>query len=107
MVYLRGIGHFHPETVWITNSRSIWTLASRGVDLAARWGSEGRTVLDLDYIGRTRNRFVRAAHEASSHSDAQSGKIAAEIALSRARLKASDISGWLSGVDRLRKHSTG
>jgi len=52
---------------------------------------ERRTVLDLDYICRTRNSFVRAAHEASSHSNVQSGKIAAEIALSRARLKASDI----------------
>jgi 3-oxoacyl-[acyl-carrier-protein] synthase-3 len=58
---------------------------------------ERRTVLDLEYIRKTRNRDVRAAHEASSHSNAQTGKIVAEMALSRAKLRASDIGMVVGG----------
>jgi 3-oxoacyl-[acyl-carrier-protein] synthase-3 len=98
MLYLHGIGHFHPDTV-LDNKFLVdldigvdeeWILQRVGI-------RERRTVLDLEYICKTRNNDVRAAHEASSHSNAQSGRIAAEMALSRARLRASDIGMVVGG----------
>jgi 3-oxoacyl-[acyl-carrier-protein] synthase III len=98
MLYLHGIGHFHPET--IVHNKFLVDL-DMGIDeewILQRVGiRERRTVLDLDYIRRTRNSDVRAAHEASSHSNAQTGRIAAEMALSRAELKASDIGMVVGG----------
>jgi 3-oxoacyl-[acyl-carrier-protein] synthase-3 len=98
MLYLHGIGHFHPETV-LDNKFLVdldigvdenWILQRVGI-------KERRTVLDLEYIRNTRNCDVRAAHEASSHSNAQTGRIAAEMAISRAGLKASDIGMVVGG----------
>lgn len=98
MLYLHGMGHFHPETV-LDNKFLVdldigvdeeWILQRVGI-------RERRTVLDLEYIRKTRNSDVRAAHEASSYSNAQSGRIAAEMALSRSRLKASDIGMVVGG----------
>jgi 3-oxoacyl-[acyl-carrier-protein] synthase III len=98
MLYLHGIGHFHPETV-LDNKFLVdldigvdeeWILQRTGI-------RERRTVLNLDYIRRTRNCDVRAAHESSSHSNAQSGRIAAEMALERADLSASDIGMVVGG----------
>lgn len=98
MLYLHGIGHFHPET---TLDNKFLVDLDIGVDedwILQRVGiRERRTVLDLDYIRKTRNSDVRAAHEASSHSNAQSGRIAAEMALSRAGLKPSDIGMVVGG----------
>jgi 3-oxoacyl-[acyl-carrier-protein] synthase III len=98
MLYLHGIGHFHPETI-LDNK----FLADLDIGLDEEWIlqrvgiRERRTVLDLEYIRKTRNSDVRAAHEASSHSNAQSGRIAAEMALSRAALKTSDIGMVIGG----------
>jgi 3-oxoacyl-[acyl-carrier-protein] synthase-3 len=98
MLYLHGIGHFHPETV--LDNKFLVEL-DIGVDeewIVQRVGIlERRTVLDLEYIRKTRNSDVRAAHEASTHSNVQSGRIAAEMALSRAGLKASDIGMVVAG----------
>jgi 3-oxoacyl-[acyl-carrier-protein] synthase-3 len=66
MLYLHGIGHFHPENI-ITNrfieeldigTDEAWILERVGI-------LERHTVLPLDYIRRTKNSDPRAAHEAS------------------------------------------
>jgi 3-oxoacyl-[acyl-carrier-protein] synthase-3 len=92
MLYLHGIGHFHPETV-ITNrfleelgigTDEAWILERVGI-------RERRTVLSLDYIRRTKNCDVRAAHEASIYRNAETAAAAAQMAIERAGLKPGDI----------------
>lgn len=98
MLYLHGIGHFHPENV-ITN-RFLEELAI-GTDEAwimERVGiRERRTVLLLDYIRETKNRDPRAAHEASRYRNAETAAAAARMALERAGLTPGDIGLVLSG----------
>jgi 3-oxoacyl-[acyl-carrier-protein] synthase-3 len=98
MLYLHGIGHFHPENI-ITNrfleeleigTDEAWILERVGI-------RERRTVLPLDYIRQTKNRDPRAAHEASLYRDAQTAAAAARMALDRAGLKPSDIGLVIAG----------
>lgn len=98
MLYLHGIGHFHPENV-ITNrflvglgigTDETWILERVGI-------RERRTVLSLDYIRQTKNHDPRAAHEASLYSNAEMSAAAARLALQRADLTPADIGLVLSG----------
>src|ERR1700733_1373511 len=98
MLYLHGIGHFHPESV-IDNKFLVdldigadeqWILQRVGI-------RERRTVLDLEYIRATQNADVRGAQEASRYSNAQTGSQAARMALSRAKLGPSDIGMVIAG----------
>jgi 3-oxoacyl-[acyl-carrier-protein] synthase-3 len=98
MLYLHGIGHFHPENV-ITNrfledlgigTDEEWILERVGI-------KERRTVLSLDYIRRTKNSDPRAAHEASVYTNAQTAAVAAMMALQRAGIKKRDIGLVISG----------
>ncbi len=97
-MFLHALGHFHPETV-ISNG----FLESLEIETSDQWIVERvgirkrHTVLPLDYIRQTRNRDPRAALEAATMSNAQTGAKAAELALARAGLKASDIGMVLSG----------
>jgi 3-oxoacyl-[acyl-carrier-protein] synthase-3 len=98
MLYLHGIGHFHPENV-ITNrfleeleigTDEAWIMERVGI-------RERRTVLPLDYIRETKNREPRAAHEASLYRDGQMAAIAARTAIERAGLTPADIGLVISG----------
>lgn len=98
MLYLHGIGHFYSENV-ITNrfledlgigTDEAWILERVGI-------RERRTVLSLDYIRRTKNRDVRAAHEASLYRNAETGAAAARMAIERAGITPGDIGLVLSG----------
>jgi 3-oxoacyl-[acyl-carrier-protein] synthase-3 len=98
MLYLHGLGHFHPENV-ITNrfleeldigTSDEWILERVGI--RAR-----RTVLPLEYIRETKNRDPRAALEASPYGNAKSGAAAARAALEHAGLKTQDIGLVVSG----------
>src|SRR3954452_4774567 len=97
-MFLHALGHFHPETL-ITNA----FLQDLGLETDDAWivdrvGIRARhTVLPLDYIRETKNRDPRAALEAAVYSNAETGKRAAELALSRAGLKASDIGMVIAG----------
>ncbi|MDP1824813.1 MAG: ketoacyl-ACP synthase III [Archangium sp.] len=98
MLHLHALGHFHPGNV-IDNH----FLESLGIDTNDAWimervGIRSRhTVLPLDYIRTTRNRDPRAAIEAATMSNAQTGAQAGRMALERAGLKASDIGMVLAG----------
>ncbi len=98
MLYLHGIGHFHPENV-ITNrfleeleigTDEAWIMERVGI-------RERRTVLSLDYIRKTKNADVRAACEASIYRNSETGAAAARMALERAGLTPGDIGLVLSG----------
>lgn len=91
-LWLHGLGHFHPDAE-ITNrfleeldigTSDAWILERVGI-------RSRRTCLDLDYLRRTRNRDLRAAAEASSHTTAELGAGAARLALKRAGLEASSV----------------
>lgn len=98
MLYLHGIGHFHPENV-ITN-RFLEELRI-GTDenwIMERVGIRARhTVLPLDYIRETKNREPRVAHEVSLYTNAEMAVGAAKMALDRAGLSPADIGMVISG----------
>jgi len=98
MLYLHGLGHYHPETV-ITNqflqeldigSSEEWILDRVGIRTR-------RTSLSLEYIKTTKNRDPRAAFEACNLTNAESGSLAARLALDRAGLEPDDIGMVISG----------
>ncbi len=98
MLYLHGLGHFHPENV-ITNrflseldigSSEEWILERVGVHTR-------RTSLPLDYIKTTKNRDPRAAFEAGLYTNAQTGSKAAHLALERAGVKPEELGLIISG----------
>jgi 3-oxoacyl-[acyl-carrier-protein] synthase-3 len=98
MIYLHGIGHFHPENV-ITNrfleeldigTSDDWILERVGIRTR-------RTVLPLEYIRETKNRDPRAALEADLYGNMRSGAAAARMALNRAGLNPEDIGLVISG----------
>jgi 3-oxoacyl-[acyl-carrier-protein] synthase-3 len=89
---LLGLGHFHPKNE-ITNqfledldigTNDEWILERTGI-------RSRRTALPLDYIRETRNVDPRAAIEAAEVSNAELGARAAEMALQRAGISASDV----------------
>ncbi|MEE8312522.1 MAG: 3-oxoacyl-[acyl-carrier-protein] synthase III C-terminal domain-containing protein [Candidatus Binatia bacterium] len=98
MLYLHGAGHFHPHNE-ITNA----FLAALDIGTTDDWIVERtgihsrRTVLDLDYIRETRNRDVRAAGEATTHTNAELGARAAEMAIERAGIDREEIGMVLAG----------
>ncbi|MEI6315686.1 MAG: 3-oxoacyl-[acyl-carrier-protein] synthase III C-terminal domain-containing protein [Syntrophus sp. (in: bacteria)] len=98
MLYLHGLGHFHPENV-ITKrfledldigTSNDWVLERVGI-------RERRTSLPLDYIRETKNNDTRAAFEASSYTNAQTGAAAARQALVQAGIAPEDIGLVISG----------
>lgn len=97
-MFLHAVGHFHPPTV-IDND----FLESLDIDTNDQWIVERvgirtrHTVLPLDYIRQTKNRDPRAALEAATMSNAQTGAQAALMALGRAGLRSSDIGMVLAG----------
>lgn len=95
---LLSVGHFHPETV-IDNS----FLESLDIGVDASWIIERvgiwsrRTVLPLDYIRTTKNQDPRAADEAATYSNAETGARAAKLAMSRAGVGPGEIGMILAG----------
>jgi len=96
--YLHGLGHFHPENE-ITNH----FLTELDIGTNAEWIEERtgilsrRTVLSLDYIKETLNRDLTQTPDARMYTHAETGKRAAEMALRRAGLNASDIGMVIAG----------
>lgn len=98
MLYLHGIGHFHPENV-ITNrfleeldigTDEAWIMERVGI-------RERRTVLPLDYIRATKNKDPRQAHEANLYTNPQMAARAARMAMIRAGISPEDVGLLISG----------
>lgn len=98
MLYLHGLGHFHPETVLDNHF-----LASLDIGVDVAWIEdrvgivERRTTLPLEYLSRTRNQDPRAASEAAHTTPVQMSVAATTLALKRAGLEASQIGMVISG----------
>ena len=95
MLYIHGIGHFHPENEIDNDFLQDLDI---GVDVAwvlERVGIQSRrTVLCKEYIEQTRNLDPGAAAEASMYSNAQTGARAAKMALIRAGIPSEQIGWW-------------
>jgi 3-oxoacyl-[acyl-carrier-protein] synthase-3 len=100
-LYLHGMGHFHPENE-ITNrfleeldigTDEQWILDRVGI-------RSRRTVLPLDYIRDTRNRDTRQAMEVALYTHADTGVLAAEMALERAGITRDAIGMVIAGSSR-------
>lgn len=97
-MYLHALGHFYPENL-LTNA----FFTELGLETSDAWITERigvrtrHTVLPLDYIRQTRNRDPRAALEAATMSNAQTGAAAARLALQRAGLTVKDIGLVIAG----------
>jgi len=99
MLYLHGLGHFHPETVISNRFLSELDIGSDEAWIMERVGIEARrTSLSLDYIKTTKNKDPREAAEASTHSRKDAAKAAARMALSRAGITPADIGLVISGT---------
>jgi 3-oxoacyl-[acyl-carrier-protein] synthase-3 len=98
MLFLHGLGHFHPENA-IDNA----FLAALDIGTTDQWIRERvgiasrRTVLPLDYIRTTKNRDLRAAQEAALYTNAETGRRAALMAIERAGLRPEDIGMVVAG----------
>lgn len=98
MLYLHGIGAFHPENV-ITNR----FLEELDIGTTEEWIMERvgirtrRTVLPLEYIRQTKNTDPREAAEVALYSNASAGAAAARMAVARAGLRVEDIGMVISG----------
>ncbi|TNF84331.1 MAG: ketoacyl-ACP synthase III [Acidobacteria bacterium] len=98
MLYIHGVGHFHPENE-ITNR----LLEELDIGTSDEWIMERtgirsrRTVLDLDYIRKTKNQDVRAADDAALYSNVELGRRASEAAIAHAGIDRSQIGMVLAG----------
>jgi 3-oxoacyl-[acyl-carrier-protein] synthase-3 len=98
MLYLHGLGHFHPENEIDNGFLESLDIGTTDQWILERVGIAGRrTVLPLDYIRTTRNRDLRAAPEAALYSNAETGKRAALMALARAGLQPADVGMVIAG----------
>ena len=98
MLFLHGVGHFHPENVIDNAFLEALDIGTTDDWIRERVGiRERRTVLSLDYLRTTRNRDPRAAAEASLHTTAETGARAARFALARAGLAPHDIGLVIAG----------
>ncbi len=97
-LFLHGIGHFRPENVIDNAFLEALDIGTTDEWILERVGIRTRrTVLPLDYIRHTRNRDLRAAHEAALYSNVETGRRAAQLALARAGLRTSDIGLLIAG----------
>jgi len=98
MLYLHGLGHFHPENT-ITNK----FLEEMDIGTSQEWIMERvgietrRTILPLEYLKETKNADQRATCDVRLYSNAQMGAAAAKMAIERAGIKAEDIGLVISG----------
>ena len=98
MLYVHGIGHFHPENV-ITNkfledldigTTEEWIMERVGIETR-------RTILPLDYIRETKNARPWETDQVRLYSNAQMAARAANMAIARAGIKVEDIGMVISG----------
>jgi len=98
MLYIHGLGHFHPENVISNAFLEGLDIGTDDAWIVERTGIRNRrTVLHLDYIQQTRNADIRAAAEASMYDDGETGARAARLALARAGVTADQIGLVISG----------
>lgn len=98
MLYLHGLGHFHPENEFDNAFLESLDIGTTDQWIMARVGIKSRrTVLPLDYIRSTKNKDLRGAQEAALYSNAETGRRAALMALERAGITPADVGLVMAG----------
>lgn len=98
MMYLHGIGHYHPETIIDNAFLESLEIGTNDQWIMERVGiRERRTVLDLNYIKETYNKDPKQAEEHAAHRPRDTVYHAAQMALSRANLNPEDIGLVIAG----------
>ena len=98
MLFLHGVGHFHPENVIDNAFFESLDIGTNDQWIMERVGiRRRRTVLPLSYIRETRNAHLKESFKASLYSDAQTGAAAARMALERAGITPEDIGLVVAG----------
>src|SRR6187402_3410134 len=98
MLYLHGVGHFHPENEIDNAFLESLDIGTNDAWIVSRVGIKcRRTVLPLDYIRATKNKDLRAAQEAALYTNAETGRRAALMAIERAGIKPEDIGLVVAG----------
>lgn len=98
MMYIHGMGHFHPENIIDNAFLEDLNIGTNHEWIMERVGIKTRrTVLHLDYLKETKNAQPQKSAESSLYTNAQLGAKAAEMAIQRAGLKSSDIGMVISG----------
>lgn len=98
MLYLHGIGHFHPENQIDNAFLESLDIGTNDEWITSRVGIRNRrTVLPLDYIRATKNKDIRAGHEARLYTNAETGRRAAMMAIERAGIRLEDIGMVVAG----------
>ncbi|HWV38079.1 MAG TPA: 3-oxoacyl-[acyl-carrier-protein] synthase III C-terminal domain-containing protein [Vulgatibacter sp.] len=98
MLYVHGMGHFHPPTVIDNAFLEALDIGTSDEWILERVGiRERRTVLPLDYLRLTRNADPRAAIEAAEWSNAETGRLASLLALERAGIEPRDVGMVIAG----------
>jgi len=98
MIYIHGMGHFHPKNV-IDNV----FLEDLDIKTSNQWIMERvgirtrRTVLPLDYIKETKNEDIREASKVAEFSNPETGKRAAEMAIRNAGISPDQIGVVIAG----------
>jgi len=97
-LYLHGVGHFHPENEISNQFLEDLDIGTTDQWIVDRVGIRSRrTVLPLEYIRETRNAEPRGAIEAALYSNADLGRRAAELAISRAGIEKADVGMLIGG----------
>lgn len=97
-LHLHGVGHFHPEREIDNRFLESLDIGTSDSWIVERVGIRSRrTVLDLEYIRQTRNADPRASHEASSHTNAETGALAGRKALARAGVRCDEVGLVIAG----------
>ncbi len=98
MVYIHGLGHFHPSNVIDNKFLEDLDIGTSDEWILERVGIKTRrTVLPLSYIKETRNQDPRVAREVMEYTNAATGKEAAEMALKNAGVERNQIGLVVAG----------
>ncbi|MCX7117136.1 MAG: ketoacyl-ACP synthase III [Legionellales bacterium] len=98
MIYIHGIGHFHPENIIDNSFLENLDIGTNHQWIMERVGIETRrTVLPLEYIKLTKNQRPEEALEAALYTNAQTAVFSVKKALEQAKINKSDIRLILSG----------
>lgn len=98
MLFLHGLGHFHPENELDNAFFESLDIGTDDAWIVSRVGIRSRrTLLPLEFIRETRNRDLRATEEAALYTNAQTGARAAEMAIARAGIDKNAIGLVIAG----------
>ena len=98
MIFIHGIGHFHPNNVIDNQFLTDLNIGTSNEWIMDRVGiKERRTILSLEYIKDTYNKNPTSIGSHLQFSNAQTGAFAAKDALSNANLLPKDIGMVISG----------